>query len=135
MLELRRAKAAATVLAAAAAVFAAAPAATAAPAAYPTSPFDVTYTASYARGTATWYNRSVGVTGTFKASNCRRMYAFTYTANSTPLDARSTSLHCNNTAPVDFSVLADVPGGAASLIICLADADDRLLECTEYQRP
>lgn len=38
-----------------------APAAGAQTAAYPTTAVDVTYGASYVRGTLTWYNRSVGV--------------------------------------------------------------------------
>ncbi|MET9735435.1 hypothetical protein ABZZ79_33825 [Streptomyces sp. NPDC006458] len=40
-----------------------APAASAQATAYPTSPFDVTVGNTYTRGTITWYNRSVTVTG------------------------------------------------------------------------
>src|SRR4051812_35420286 len=55
-----------------------APAAGAQTAAYPTTTFDVSYGASYARGTLTWYNRSVGAEGTLRAVGCRRAWLGTY---------------------------------------------------------
>lgn len=114
----RKIGAAATVVAAAAGmVFAAAPA----QAAYPTSTFDITYGASYYRGTVTWYNRSIGVAGTFKATGCRRVYASAW-ANSVRTDYQSSSTHCDSTTSTPISLAADVVGGADVVDIWLADA-------------
>lgn len=117
------------------------PAAVAAPtagAAYPTSSVDVSYGATYVRGTLTWFNRSVGFQGTYRAiesSGCRRAWFGTYTASGDYLDARSTSTLCNGTKPITTAIPADVPGGAASVVVCLDDADAVPLKCVKYERP
>ncbi|WP_406131585.1 hypothetical protein [Streptomyces sp. NBC_00989] len=112
-----------------------APAAGAQTAAYPTTTFDVTYGASYARGTLTWYNRSVGVDGTLRAVGCRRAWIGTYTASASELDARSTSTQCDATYPIVTTVPADVPGGAGIVVVCVADANANPLKCMGYSRP
>ncbi|GAA2698846.1 hypothetical protein GCM10010412_094910 [Nonomuraea recticatena] len=94
-------------------VFAAAPATAAA---YPTSTFSIQVGASYYKGTVTWYNRSVGVTGAFKAVGCRRVYADTRIANSgRRLDWQSSSTWCDESGPATLAVNADVPGGATKV--------------------
>ncbi|NGO08745.1 hypothetical protein G5C60_14315 [Streptomyces sp. HC44] len=113
----------------------------AAPAASSTSPFDVTYGATYARGTLTWNNRSVTVNGTLRsvsASDCRRVYVSTHDASDEGrnLGLKSSSLACNEVKPISFTVPADVPGGAAYVRVCLADANDTPLgRCKVYARP
>jgi hypothetical protein len=44
-------------------------------AAYPTNTFSVSYGKTYAKGTLTWYNRSIGVSGSIKTTdgNCRQV--------------------------------------------------------------
>ncbi|MFJ2831404.1 hypothetical protein ACIPC1_28225 [Streptomyces sp. NPDC087263] len=128
-----------------------APAATAAPsglaesaaaaaraaAAYPTNAFDATYGATYARGTLTWQNRSVGVSGNQRAltaSGCRKTYVFTYDSGVNELDVRSSTAVCNGIAPLSFSVPADVPGGAAFTTVCLTDGAGAALKCVAYAR-
>ncbi|MGX7828011.1 hypothetical protein ACTG9Q_23275 [Actinokineospora sp. 24-640] len=111
---------------------------TAAPAAadYPTSTFALPYTASYYNGTATWYNRSVGVTGTFKASNCRRIYVKAF-KGSTTLDFKSTSLWCDRTGTASFTLDANVVGGADNIWIYMTYMDGaierNLVERTCYR--
>lgn len=112
-----------------------APAASAQTTAYPTNPVDVTYGASYIRGTLTWYNRGVGFDGVLRAVGCRRAWFGTYGASGNLLAARSTSTKCDVTYPIDVGIPADVPGGAASVIVCLDDADANPLKCTRYYRP
>ncbi|MDT0609096.1 hypothetical protein [Streptomyces lancefieldiae] len=107
--------------------------------AYPTTPVDdVNYGATYVRGTLTWYDRSVGITGTYRAiatSGCRRVWVGTYDAAGKPLDARSTSTLCDGVKPIDFAVPADVPGGAAQVLVCLDDENAEPLKCVLYERP
>lgn len=112
-----------------------APAAGAQTTAYPTTAFDVTYGASYARGTLTWANRSVGANGTLRAVGCRRAWFGTYTASENGLDARSTSTQCDATYTIKTTVPADVPGGAAFVIVCVDDANASPLKCLRYNRP
>lgn len=120
-----------------------APPATAAPptAAVPassSSPFDVTYGATYTRGTLTWNNRSVGVSGTHRAVNssgCRETHVFTYTAKGALLGSRTSSRVCGRSAPFKFTVPADVRGGAAKVKVCLVRGDAPNLKCTTYRRP
>ncbi|MGM1059608.1 hypothetical protein [Saccharothrix sp. Mg75] len=101
-------------------VFAVAPA-TAAD--YPTSTFTLPYTVSYYNGTVTWYNRSVGITGAFKASNCRRVYVRSF-IGSTTLDFQSTSLWCNRSGSAPFTLDANVVGGADNIWIYMTDEND-----------
>ncbi|MCX5613306.1 MULTISPECIES: hypothetical protein [unclassified Streptomyces] len=112
-----------------------APAAGAQTAAYPTTAVDVTYGASYVRGTLTWYNRSVGVEGTLRAVGCRRAWFGAYGASGNELGARSTSTKCDVTYPVSTGIPADVPGGAAYVIVCIDDANANPLKCVRYDRP
>ncbi|GHI90446.1 hypothetical protein ACWGF3_17710 [Streptomyces xanthophaeus] len=112
-----------------------APAASAQTAAYPTTPFDVTYGASYARGTLTWYNRSVGVDGTLRAVGCRRAWFGAYGASGNELGAKSTSTKCDVTYPLQTVIPADVPGGAVYVIVCIDDANANPLKCVRYNRP
>jgi hypothetical protein len=115
------------IVAAAAAVLApvAAPtgaaAAPASAAAYPTVNFLLKDGAGgYFAGTVTWYNRSVGVVGTFNADGCERVLARSI-AGITGLDTRSTSLHCNTQTSENIPLSADVPGGADRVYIDIRD--------------
>ncbi|OEJ30226.1 hypothetical protein [Streptomyces subrutilus] len=112
-----------------------APAAGAQTAAYPTTAVDVTYGASYVRGTLTWYNRSVGVEGTLRAVGCRRAWFGAYGASGNELGARSTSTKCDVRYPLETGIPADVPGGAAYVIVCVDDANANSLKCVRYNRP
>ncbi|WP_410652041.1 hypothetical protein [Amycolatopsis sp. cmx-4-54] len=114
----RTRKAGAAVAAAASAgamVFAATPA-TAAVTAYPTSSFAIVVGASYYKGTVTWYNRSVGVDGAFKASGCRRIYAEAR-AGSAWLGWQSSSTWCDESGPAHLTVSADADGGANKVYV------------------
>lgn len=108
-------------------VFAAAPA-TATVAAYPVSYFSVSDgLGSYYSGTATWYNRSVGATGTFKAVYCSRIYGRAFTG-STSLDFVSSSTWCNRTASATLNLDANVVGGANKIWIYMTDEDGYYLD-------
>ncbi|MGV9841959.1 hypothetical protein ACWDUB_07610 [Streptomyces fungicidicus] len=107
-------------------------------AAYPTTPItDVSYGASYISGTLTWYNRAVGVDGALRAVGCRRAWVGTYDASGNSLGARSTSTKCDVTYSLDDfpPVPADVPGGAAYVVVCLDDASASSLDCELFYRP
>lgn len=115
-----------------------APAAPAAPAAYPTTPVDVTYGATYVRGTLTWYYRSVGFKGTWRAipsSGCRRVWIGTYDSAGSPMGARSTSTLCDGVKPVELTIPADEPGGATTVLVCLDDGNAAPLKCERYGHP
>ncbi|MFF8268390.1 hypothetical protein ACF059_13460 [Streptomyces sp. NPDC016562] len=112
-----------------------APAASAQTTAYPTTTVDVPYGASYIHGTLTWYNRSVGFNGTLRAVGCRRAWFAAYDASGNQFDARSTSTKCDVTYPFSVSIPADAPGGAASVVVCLDDANAKPLKCVKYYRP
>jgi len=122
------------IAAAAGLVLAGAPAATAAPASYPTQHFGVGFDLSDYSGTLTWYNRSVGLVGTFKAVGCRRVYAAAW-AGSTRLDYRSSSTHCDSTAPAPITLNADKPGGAGMVDIWMTDAYGNILDEEVLFRP
>ncbi|WBB63611.1 hypothetical protein O7599_14265 [Streptomyces sp. WMMC500] len=113
-------------------------AAPAAPAAYPTTPVDVTYGATYVRGTLTWYYRSVGFTGTWRAipsSGCRRVWIGTYDSDGSLMGARSTSTLCDGVKPVNLTIPADAPGGATTVRVCLDDGNAAPLKCSLYGHP
>lgn len=99
------------------------------------SKFDVTYGASYARGTLTWSNRWVGVEGTLRAVGCRRAWFGAYDASDNKLDEASTGTKCNTTYPLKTDLSADKPGGAAYVIVCLDDENAKPLKCKSYNRP
>ena len=137
--------AAAAVTAVTGLVLVAAPAAASASAttaAYPTNGFDVTFGATYARGTLTWFDRAVRAEGTLRSlssSGCRRAYAATYDSNGAFLDHRSTSAQCGDAIkPFTLNVPANVRGGAAITVVCLLDRDGAPLSddsCVGYYRP
>ncbi|OEJ23388.1 hypothetical protein AR457_01485 [Streptomyces agglomeratus] len=112
-----------------------APAAGAQTAAYPTIPFDVTYGASYVRGTLTWYNRLVEADGTLRAVGCRSVWFGAYGASGNKLGDGSTGTKCDGTYPFKIGIPADAPGGAVYVIVCLDDADASPLKCARYNRP
>lgn len=123
-----------------AAASAAAPHAAAVPAAAASSsgPFDVTYGATYTRGTLTWKDRAIGVSGTHRAVNssgCRETHVFTYTAKGALLGSRTSSRVCGRSASFKFTVPADVRGGAARVKVCLVRGDAPQLKCKTYRRP
>ncbi|WAZ26681.1 hypothetical protein STRCI_008293 [Streptomyces cinnabarinus] len=101
---------------------------------YPTTPFDVTLGASSVRGTLTWYDRSVGAGGKLQAVGCNRVGFSTYGASGNELGTWSTTLQCNVTYQFNTVLPADVPGGAASVRICLSD-EDMAVKCEWYDRP
>lgn len=110
-----------------------APAVGAQTAPYPSTPFDVTVGASSVRGTLTWYDRSVGAAGTHRAVGCNRVWFSTYGASGNELGTSSTSRQCNGTYQFNVVLPANVPGGAASVRICL-DANTAF-KCEWYNRP
>ncbi|MET9518307.1 hypothetical protein [Streptomyces sp. NPDC002994] len=112
-----------------------APAAGAQTAAYPTTPFDVTFGASYVRGTLTWYNRSVGVDGTLRAVGCHSAWFGTYGASGNELGAWSTGTKCDVTYRFKTEIPADAPGGAAYVRVCIHDANANSSKCIKYTRP
>ncbi|WP_371749858.1 hypothetical protein OG302_41125 [Streptomyces sp. NBC_01283] len=100
---------------------------------YPSTPFDVTLGASYVRGTLTWYDRSVGVSGNLRAVGCNRVGFSTYGASGNELGSRSSSTQCDVTYQFSTGLPANVTGGAASVKICLSNAN--ALKCGWYNRP
>ncbi|MGW5849895.1 hypothetical protein ACWFQ8_18415 [Streptomyces sp. NPDC055254] len=98
---------------------------------YPTTSFDVTVGASYARGTLTWYNRSVGADGELRAVGCHRMWLSAYGTSGNDLGTWSTRSQCDGTYPFHINM----PGGATSVRICLDDAHTNALNCEQYNRP
>ncbi|MEU1126501.1 hypothetical protein ABZ371_23760 [Streptomyces sp. NPDC005899] len=106
---------------------------------YPTTPgINVPFGATYTQGTATWYNRSVTLAGEHRAissSGCRATWMYTYDANGKQLGSRGTSIICEQTAGFTLNVPADVPGGAATIKVCLDDGNYVDLACKTYRRP
>ncbi|MFF1714212.1 hypothetical protein [Streptomyces sp. NPDC058268] len=99
---------------------------------YPSTPFDVTLGASSVRGTLTWYDRSVGASGKLQAVGCNRVWFSTYGASGNELGSWSSSTQCDVTYPFNTVFPANAPGGAASVKICLSNAD--ALKCGWYNR-
>ncbi|MFJ8082959.1 hypothetical protein ACIQ6Y_20410 [Streptomyces sp. NPDC096205] len=119
-----------------------APVATAQTSAYPTSAFDVTVGNTYTRGTITWYNRSVTVTGEHKsvdASSCRGTSVFTLNSAGVELSRAYSDSVCGRSETFSIPVDADVPGGAAVVRVCLDDGNPpewiTYFECKRYGRP
>lgn len=112
-------------------VFAASPATAAA---YPTSSFYISDgQGSYYSGTLTWYNRSVGITGTFKSVGCRRVYGAAYANNL--LDWDNSTTWCNTTRTQSINLDANVVGGATSARIWMTTGDpDVVLDYDECFR-
>ncbi|WP_414941786.1 hypothetical protein [Amycolatopsis sp. cmx-11-51] len=97
-------------------------AATPANAAYPTSTFSIVVGASYYKGTVTWYNRSVGVDGAFKASGYRRIYAQAW-AGTTWLGWRGSSTWYNKSGPASLPLFTDVAGGATGVDVWMTSGN------------
>ncbi|MFJ2162833.1 hypothetical protein [Streptomyces sp. NPDC087856] len=119
-----------------------APAAGAHTAAYPTSSFDVTYGNTYTRGTITWYNRQVVVSGEHKsvsATSCRGTTAFGVDSKNHDV-AVNFSDHgvCGASASFSFSVTFYV-AGVGVVRICLDNGAEnppvKYLKCARYGRP
>jgi hypothetical protein len=100
-------------------VFAAAPA-TAAD--YPTSTFEIEVGASYYKGAVTWYNRSAGVDGAFKAVGYRRIYAQAW-AGGTWLGWQSSSTWYNTSGPASLPLTANVEGGATEVAVWMTSGN------------
>ncbi|WP_436533579.1 hypothetical protein [Actinoplanes sp. HUAS TT8] len=101
-------------------------------AAYPTTTFTVTYGNTFSTGNITWFNQSVRLVGstTITAGNWRGTQAGTYYYNSNGSDvfldgAGDPAYHNTGTStisrPFDFTVQADVTGGAAYVKVTLVD--------------
>ncbi|MDX3245200.1 hypothetical protein [Streptomyces sp. ME18-1-4] len=120
-----------------------APAAHAQSTAYPTSHFDVTYGNTYTRGTLTWYNRSIGVSGIHKSvdvNGCRMTTVFALDSAGHELaHADSGSAACEYEYAFQFTVPVDVPGVSLARV-CLdqyvpATGTITYLKCVRYSRP
>ena len=88
---------------------------------YPTSAFRIEYGASYYIGKVTWYNRSVGVDGVFKATGYRRIYAQAWSG--TWLDWQSSSTWYNTSGPASLALTANVEGGAYSVDVWMTSGN------------
>jgi hypothetical protein len=111
----------AAVVSAAGMVFSATPA-TAAVSDFHTSAFSIEVGASYYKGTVTWYNRSIEVTGAFKASGCRRVYAEAW-AGTTWLGWQSSSTWCDKSGSAPISLDTNVTGGATKVNVWMTTGD------------
>jgi hypothetical protein len=97
------------------------------------------YGATWARGTITWYDRSLLVEGEVRVVNgsgCRVVVAEAYSSHAQdpnePLDRRSTSQKCGDgVIPFQLKLDADLPGGANSITFCLTDGK-KTLACTGH---
>ncbi|MCF3130449.1 hypothetical protein [Streptomyces olivochromogenes] len=108
---------------------------------YPTSEYAVPFGQTYTKGTLTWYNRSVQLTGEQKSvstSSCRLTYVAAYRSdggpNTTRLSERTTKPVCGKSIAISVAVPADVVGGADFLYICLDDLRNHL-NCLTFNRP
>ncbi|MER6914744.1 hypothetical protein ABT354_23980 [Streptomyces sp. NPDC000594] len=108
----------------------------------PTSPFRIEYGATWSEGTVTWNNRSVRVVGKNKSvsaasdATCRTTYVYTLKGNKDILSGGvGRPYACGNTKSYDFTVSADVRGGAAYIRVCLDDGNLRDLKCELIARP
>lgn len=101
---------------------------------YPSLPFDVTLGPSSVRGTLTWYDRSVRADGKLAAVGCNWVHLSTYGASGNELGSWKSSAQCDVTSQFSTVLPANAPGGAASVKICLSDANADL-ECERYNRP
>ncbi|MDQ3406520.1 MAG: hypothetical protein M3548_24525 [Actinomycetota bacterium] len=100
-------------------VFAAAAPATAT--AYPTSTFRIEVGASYYIGAVTWYNRSVGVDGAFKAVGDRRIYAQAWAQ--TWLTWQNSSTWSNRSGPASLPLTTNVEGGATEVDVWMTSGN------------
>ncbi|MCY0951426.1 hypothetical protein [Streptomyces sp. H27-S2] len=110
--------------------------------AYPTSPFNIEFGATWTRGTVTWYNRSVRVVGQHRSAvgdspvTCRTTWAYTLQGDRAVIGMGGGSpIACGTIKPYDFFVPADKPGGAAYVRVCLDDGNLKDLACQLIARP
>lgn len=99
---------------------------------YPSGPFNAPYGASYTTGTATFYNRSVGLVGEQKAvasSGCRATVANAYDSHNNPLGSSGTPFVCGRSEKFTLTAAAEVVGGAAWVGVCLVDENFTPLKC------
>ncbi len=93
--------------------------------------FDLTYGATYYRGTIDFYDRSVMITGELRglSTGCRKGQAYAFrTAAPRTLDRGTTSTVCNGPVSRQIPLTADVAGGAAEVQVSLLPAgEERLL--------
>ncbi|MEE1770353.1 hypothetical protein PUR34_19990 [Streptomyces sp. JV185] len=119
-----------------------APAANAQASAYPVSNFDVTLGNTYTRGTVTWYNRSVLVSGEHKSvdvNSCRGTTAFLLDSNSNDVGHFSSLYNVCGTSD-KFSFTVDTYLAGVNVVrICLDDGAKQYpityLKCVRYSRP
>jgi len=106
-------------------VFAAAPATAAA---YPTSEISIVYGASHYKGTIIWYNRSVSITGNFKATGCRRIYAEGFASNNS-VGVVSSSTWCDKSGPATLPLdTSHVVGGPSRIWVYMTNENGVFLE-------
>jgi hypothetical protein len=109
---------------------------------YPTSPVNITFGATWTRGTVTWYNRSVRVVGQHRSAvagsaiSCRTTWAYTLQADRAVIgQGGGDPIACGTIEPYNFVVPADQPGGAAYVRVCLDDGNLKDLACQLIARP
>ncbi len=85
--------------------------------------FDLTFGATYYRGTIEFYNRSVIVAGSLRglSTGCRRGWASAETADGGTLDYNTTSATCTGPVHREIHLTADVAGGARVVEVWLKD--------------
>jgi hypothetical protein len=90
--------------------------------------FNLTWGATYYRGTVDFYNRSVVVSGQLRglSTGCRRANAYSFNPLKT-LDSENTSLVCNGPVVREIPLSADAAGGASMVSISLRDPEGRYL--------
>ncbi|MFF1691245.1 MULTISPECIES: hypothetical protein [unclassified Streptomyces] len=113
-------------------------------AANPVTKFNITVGNTYTKGTITWYNRSITVTGEHKSvdpASCRGTTAFPLDAAGNELNiAPSPSAACGDSEGFGFTTSVSAPGGAATVRICLdyratsSDFPSQYLKCSRYGR-
>ncbi|MYY09194.1 hypothetical protein GT204_09815 [Streptomyces sp. SID4919] len=111
-------------------------------AAFPTSAFHIKYGATWTKGKITWANRSVRVVGQHRSvsaasdATCRTTWAYALKANRGKIGSfGSDSYACGNIKSHDFTVPADIRGGAAYVRVCLDDKALKDLKCKLIARP
>ncbi|WP_416875133.1 helix-turn-helix domain-containing protein [Kitasatospora sp. SC0581] len=110
------------------------------PAAFPTTDFDIIYGNTSTKGTLTWYNRSVGLSGQGKSedsADCRDTTATSYSASGSELGSIHTGVVCGASENYNAAIPADVAGGASTVRICLDDGatPPAVLKCQDSRRP
>ena len=103
----------------------------------PPQPFDITYGATYFRGTTTWSDRSATVDGTLRGlsgTGCRSVEVIAYGPHWEVYDDRSTSLVCNAVVAEHIPLVFNVQGGAAVIEIYFREPDLNTLEWVECIR-